>query len=103
MIKNWLVRGDTHGKFYWMDNGCLNDYVPEETAIIILGDAGFNFFLNKTDDKLKAEVNARGYRFYCVRGNHEARPQGLGNRDFHRLFSHLPGLWTPGGRAYRHP
>ena len=81
MIKNWLVRGDTHGKFYWMDNGCLNDYIPEETAIIILGDAGFNFYLNTIDDKLKAEVNARGYRFYCVRGNHEARPQGLGNME----------------------
>ena len=77
MIKNWLVRGDTHGRFDWMNNSCLNDYVPEETAIIILGDAGFNFFLNKTDDKLKAEVNARGYRFYCVRGNHEARPQDI--------------------------
>jgi len=76
------VVSDTHGRFDWMDNGCLNDYVPEETAIIILGDAGFNFWLNKTDDKLKAEVNARGYRFYCVRGNHEARPQGLGNMGY---------------------
>lgn len=77
MIKNWLVRGDAHGNFNWMDNSCLNDYIPEETAIIILGDCGFNFFLNKTDDKLKAEVNARGYRFYCVRGNHEARPRDI--------------------------
>ena len=77
MIKNWLVRGDTHGQFHWMTNGCLNEYVPAETAIIILGDAGFNFYLNKTDDRKKAEVNARGYRFYCVRGNHEARPQDV--------------------------
>ena len=75
MIKNWLVRGDTHGQFHWMTNGCLNEYVPAETAIIILGDAGFNFYLNKTDDRKKAEVDVRGYRFYCVRGNHEARPQ----------------------------
>jgi len=71
------VVSDTHGKFDWMDNGCLNDYVPEETAIIILGDCGFNFWLNKVDDKLKTEVNARGYHFYCVRGNHEARPQDI--------------------------
>lgn len=77
MIKNWLVRGDTHGNFKWMNNGCLNNYIPEETAIIILGDAGFNFRLNEIDDELKAEVNARGYRFYCVRGNHEARPQDI--------------------------
>lgn len=75
MIKNWLVRGDTHGQFTWMNNGCLDNYKPEETAIIILGDAGFNFYLNKYDSKKKAEVDARGYRFYCVRGNHEARPQ----------------------------
>lgn len=91
MIKNWLVRGDTHGNFNWMDNGCLNDYMPKETAIIILGDAGFNFFLNETDDRLKAEVNARGYRFYCVRGNHEARPQGLGNMRY-KYDSEIDGM-----------
>lgn len=77
MIKNWLVRGDTHGQFHWMHNGCLDDFVPEETAIIILGDAGFNYYLNKTDVRLKEEVNALGYRIYCVRGNHEARPSDI--------------------------
>lgn len=77
MFKHWLVRGDTHGHFNWMCNGALDTYKPEETAIIILGDAGFNFYLNNTDDRKKAEVNARGYRFYCVRGNHEARPQDV--------------------------
>ena len=46
MIKNWLIRGDTHGTFLWMSNGCLKDYKPEETAILILGDAGFDFYLN---------------------------------------------------------
>ena len=77
MIKRWLIRGDTHGRFGWMDNGALDMYKPEETAIIILGDAGFNFFLNEQDDRLKKEVNDRGFRFYCVRGNHEARPQDV--------------------------
>ena len=77
MIKNWLVRGDTHGVFTWMDDERLNNYKPEETAIIILGDAGFNFYLNKTDARLKKEVEAKGYTFYCVRGNHEERPQAL--------------------------
>ena len=58
-----------------MDNGCLKEYNPEDTAIIILGDAGFNYWLNKTDDRLKKEINEKGFTFYCVRGNHEARPQ----------------------------
>ena len=87
MITNWLVRGDTHGQFTWMDNGCLNNYKPEETAIIILGDAGFNYYLNKYDDRKKAEVNARGYRFYCVRGNHEARPQDT-SCDYELVYDH---------------
>ena len=60
-----------------MCNGCLDNYDPKETAIIILGDAGFNFYLSQTDDKLKKEVNDLGYTIYCVRGNHEARPQDI--------------------------
>ena len=77
MIKNWLVRGDTHGNFNWMDNGCLNDYVPEETAIIILGDAGFNFFLNKTEHRHNIEISNKGYTIYALRGNHESRVTNL--------------------------
>lgn len=81
MIKNWLVHGDTHGLFTWMDNGCLDEYIPEETAIIILGDSGFNFWLNKKDERLKREISAKGFTFYCVRGNHEARPQDVEGMD----------------------
>lgn len=77
MIVNWLVRGDCHGNFTWIDN--INNYKPSDTAIIILGDAGFNFYLNKYDDKIKKWVNDRGYRIYCVRGNHEARPHDVPN------------------------
>ena len=77
MIKNFLVHGDCHGDFTWMMTGALDDYKPEETAIIILGDAGFDFYLNKTDLRKKKEVNSRGYRIYWVRGNHEARPQDV--------------------------
>ena len=40
-ITTWLIRGDTHGGTNWIYNQ-LNDYQPEQTAIIILGDAGFN-------------------------------------------------------------
>lgn len=74
MIKNWLVRGDTHGNFLWMNN---LDYIPEETAIIILGDFGINFYLNQNDIKKKQDIEKRGYYIYALRGNHEARPQTL--------------------------
>ena len=54
------------------------DYKPEETALIILGDAGINFYLNKTDLKNKKIINNQGFTLYCVRGNHEERPENLG-------------------------
>lgn len=52
-------------------------YPPTETAVIILGDAGLNFYLNKTDKKNKEAVQKTGYTIYCVRGNHEERPENL--------------------------
>ena len=75
-IKNWLVRGDTHGNFMWMQDQ-LSNYKPEETAVVVLGDCGFDFYLNKTDLKKKKDVEARGYYIYWLRGNHEARPQDV--------------------------
>ena len=77
MIKNWLVTGDTHGRVMERLFHIENCYVPEETAIIILGDAGINFYLNKTDAKNKQVINKTGYFIYCVRGNHEERPENI--------------------------
>lgn len=75
----WLVTGDTHGA---VASRLMNigdtDYPQNETAIIILGDAGINFYLNKTDKKNKKILsNNFGYQIYCVRGNHEERPENL--------------------------
>ena len=76
MIKNWLVTGDTHGLVMTrLMNIDTAKYIPEETAVIILGDAGINFYLNKTDKKNKKIINNTGFTIYCVRGNHEERPE----------------------------
>lgn len=76
-IKNWLLTGDAHGRVAERLMQIPESYIPEETAIIILGDAGCNFWLNKTDAKNKKNVCRFGYTVYCVRGNHEARPETL--------------------------
>lgn len=74
----WLVTGDTHGAVATrLMNIGETDYPKDDTAIIILGDAGINFYLNKTDAKNKKIINNMGYRVYCVRGNHEERPENL--------------------------
>ena len=83
MIKNVILTGDTHGGMATISrvgNIAKNmpQYKSEETAIIILGDAGLNFWLNNTDKKYKKLLNNQGYHIYCVRGNHEERPENLG-------------------------
>lgn len=81
MIKNWIITGDTHGGMATITRiGNINrnmSCIPEETGIIILGDAGLNFYLNKTDKKYKKLLNSQGYHIYCVRGNHEERPENI--------------------------
>ena len=66
---------DTHGKVAERLYHIPDTLNPKETAIIILGDAGFNFWLNKTDTKTKREASKYGYTIYCIRGNHEERPE----------------------------
>ena len=70
----YLLKGDCHGNFVWLDK---IEYAPEDTAIIPLGDVGFNFYLNKTDEKFKKVANSKGFKLYCLRGNHEARPTDI--------------------------
>lgn len=82
MIKNWLVTGDCHGIIavkHRLESIFLNtDYKPEETAVIILGDASVNFWLTSRERKEKKKLGKFGTYIYCVRGNHEERPEYLG-------------------------
>ena len=79
MITQFYVTGDTHSDFSRFYK--LNEAVPEDEVwgVIILGDAGLNFWLNKRDKKNKYRICNKysNLRFYCVRGNHEARPEDV--------------------------
>lgn len=79
MINQWFATGDTHGDFsrFYKLNSCVPD--DEVWGVIILGDASINYWLSKRDDKLKYQVCHKypNLRFYCVRGNHEARPEDV--------------------------
>lgn len=73
MINTWVVTGDTHG-----DMSRFADYeYPRDgtTGVIILGDAGVNYYMNGRDSSAKKKLQKSGYIFYLVRGNHEQRPE----------------------------
>lgn len=78
MIDQWLITGDTHGVFSRFEKLQAVAAANNETyGVIILGDAGINFWLNKSDKRLKNKIAADfpNLWFYCVRGNHEERPE----------------------------
>lgn len=84
-IKRFIITGDTHGQVEIRISNIIRNLATtecgtekNEIAIIILGDAGLNFYLNKSDEKKKKKLARYGLRIYCVRGNHEERPENLG-------------------------
>lgn len=80
MIKNVLITGDTHGDVSTrlaFIRDTMSEYDPSETAIIILGDVGFNYYKNKKSWKLKHHAARFGYTLYCLRGNHEDRASAM--------------------------
>lgn len=72
---NWYITGDCHGSI-----GRFIHFSPEEpenTAIIILGDAGINYTFDKIDIALKRQLEETKMTYYLVRGNHEERPENI--------------------------
>ena len=52
-------------------------HLGKKTALIILGDVGFNFHMNMKDKVRKEKASLFETYIYCVRGNHEQRPSKM--------------------------
>lgn len=91
MVKKFWITADTHGAVASRLNALLyvDNFIPEENALIILGDSGLNYYLNKKDQIHKREVENEGVYIYCVRGNHEARPKDV--KGLHRIHDENVG------------
>ncbi len=68
------LTGDTHGDFSRIEEFCEENETTKEDVLIILGDAGINYFLNYRDENLKDELEQLPITLFCIHGNHEERP-----------------------------
>ena len=73
----YLITGDKHSHFSDVFTYIASVNNPTTITIIVLGDAGINYYGFPKDDKLKSSLNKIGCTFFCIHGNHEMRPESL--------------------------
>lgn len=67
----YYITGDTHRDFRGLKSFISKVKTTKEDVVIILGDAGINYFLDERDIQFKKELNELNCTFACVKGNHE--------------------------------
>lgn len=72
------LTGDTHREFDRIFQFCEEYGTTEDDILVILGDAGINYFCDSRDYRLKCELAQLPITLLCVHGNHEERPFELG-------------------------
>lgn len=72
------ITGDTHRDFDRIFSFCEEYGTTEEDILVILGDAGINYYCDYRDRELKSELTKLPITLLCVHGNHEERPFELG-------------------------
>lgn len=90
----FFITGDKHRKFKGVKRFCRHQHTRKKDVLIVLGDAGFNYYEDERDNKLKEEVSKLNITLFCVHGNKEKRPQTIGTYGL-RSFC--------GGRVYYEP
>ena len=87
------ITGDIHGEprrleqFFLSSSGQGGTQAPGDT-VVILGDAGFNYFGDKRDRFPKEVLHRYGNRteYLCIHGNHEMRPRTISS--YHKRLWH---------------
>ena len=67
------ITGDTHREIYRLHDIEKN----KDNMLIILGDAGINYYLDERDKLLKEQLNSYNIKLFCVQGNYEERPENI--------------------------
>lgn len=72
------ITGDTHRDFDRVFDFCDEYRTTKEDVLIILGDAGINYYCDFRDEELISVLAQLEITLFCVHGNHEERPFELG-------------------------
>lgn len=86
------ITGDKHRNFTNVADFCRKNRTNKNDILIIVGDAGINYFGQKEDCKLKGELEQLPITLFCIHGNHEERPFNI--LDYRLVEFH-------GGKVYR--
>ena len=73
-----IITGDKHGDFRRVDALCSLAGTTKDDLLIILGDAGINFYGGKREVQFKHMLAKLPITMLCIHGNHERRPESLG-------------------------
>ena len=68
------ITGDTHGDFSRIERFCDRFHLSKDDVMIILGDAGFNYYGGKRDQRSKKRMAELPITIFSIHGNHEMRP-----------------------------
>ena len=68
------VTGDTHGDFRQIGDFCSVMVTKRDDVMIVLGDAGLNYFGDVRDTARKTGVSRTRMTYLMIHGNHEMRP-----------------------------
>lgn len=73
----FYVTGDIHGRPERLIAKIQAKHLTKLDTVIILGDAGFNYYFDMRDVVAKNKTLQVPCKIFCIQGNHEARPHNI--------------------------
>ena len=71
------ITGDKHGDYDQVIEFCYKNNTSKADIMIVLGDAGINYYLDSKDYTLKNHLKELPITLFCIHGNHEERPYNI--------------------------
>ena len=88
------ITGDKHRNFQTVELFCKEVKTCKSDILIVLGDAGINYYEDYRDYELKTKLSRLNITLLCIHGNKEKRPQDIPSYGIKNLC---------GGKVYYEP